>query len=116
MPERYPFSLAFILGQKVILDINILYALLLGAFSYGLSLVFFVNALRGLGASRVGAFYSFGPFIGALLSIAIFRDTLIWVIIPAFALMAVGVWLLINENHQHAHIHQSVIHTHLHQA
>lgn len=107
-------SLAFILGNKVRLDINIFYSLLLGAFSYGLSLIFFVIALRGLGASRVGAFYSFGPFIGALLSIVIFRDVAIWVFMPAFFLMAVGVWLLINENHKHAHLHQSVIHTHSH--
>jgi drug/metabolite transporter (DMT)-like permease len=107
-------SLALILGNKVRLDISVFYALLLGAFSYGLSLVFFVNALRGLGASRVGAFYGFGPFIGALLSIVIFRDMTIWVIVPAFILMAVGVWLLTNENHIHAHLHQSVIHTHSH--
>jgi drug/metabolite transporter (DMT)-like permease len=107
-------SLAFILGNKVPLDISVFYALLLGAFSYGMSLVFFVNALRGLGASRVGAFYSFGPFIGALLSIVIFRDMTIWVIVPAFSLMAVGVWLLTNENHKHAHLHQNVIHIHSH--
>lgn len=107
-------SLALILDQKVIMGISIFYALLLGAFSYGLSLVFFVNALRGLGASRVGAFYSFGPFIGGLLSIVIFRDMTIWVIVPTLILMAVGVWLLINENHQHAHLHQSDTHNHSH--
>jgi len=68
-------SITFALGNKVSFSVNILYALLLGALSYGLSLVFFVRALSELGAARAGVFYSFGPFIGALLSIAIFsRD------------------------------------------
>ena len=107
-------SLAFIIGNRVTFDINVVYALLLGAFSYGLSLVLFVSALKGLGASRAGAFYSFGPFIGALLSIVIFRDISVWVIAGAFCLMTIGVWLLTTEKHKHAHLHQKVNHTHLH--
>jgi len=106
--------LAFALGEKVHLGIDIVYALLLGAFSYGLSLVLFVSSLEGLGASRVGVFYSFGPFIGALLSIVLFKDINMWVVLPAFVLMAIGVWFLITEKHEHVHFHQQITHTHYH--
>jgi len=74
----------------------------------------FVGALKGLGASRTGAFFSLAPFVGALLSIAIFREISALVIIPAFCLMAIGVWLIITENHFHAHLHQATTHIHLH--
>jgi drug/metabolite transporter (DMT)-like permease len=50
-------SIAAILGTKIYLNLNILYALLLGSFSYGISLVFFIKALQGLGASRTVFYY-----------------------------------------------------------
>jgi len=107
-------SLAFILGKGITFHINILLALLLGAFSYGLSLVFFIQALKGLGASRTGIFYSFGPFIGAIASIIILKEWLGWVMIPAIALMILGVWLITHEKHAHQHYHQPITHTHSH--
>jgi drug/metabolite transporter (DMT)-like permease len=107
-------SIAFIIGNKITLNIDIVYALLLGAVSYGASLVFFVYALKGLGASRTGAFYSFAPFIGAILSLAIFRDNNVLIIIPAVCLMAAGVWLLVTERHSHTHHHEMMVHSHLH--
>src|SRR5258706_13555475 len=42
---------------------------LLGLFSYGLSLVLFVVALRELGTARTGAYFSIAPFAGALFAI-----------------------------------------------
>ncbi|MCK4636615.1 MAG: DMT family transporter, partial [Methanomicrobia archaeon] len=62
-------SLALILGMKISLDLTVAFALLLGSFSYGISLVFFIKALEGLGSSRTGAFFSLAPFIGAITSL-----------------------------------------------
>lgn len=107
-------SLAFLLGKGFAFKINILLSLLLGAFSYGLSLVFFIQALKGLGASRTGVFYSFGPFIGAIASIIILKEWLGWVMFPAIALMVLGVWIITHESHTHQHIHESVTHNHVH--
>jgi drug/metabolite transporter (DMT)-like permease len=107
-------SLAFLLGRGFTFEINILLALLLGAFSYGLSLVLFILALKGLGASRTGVFYSFGPFIGAIASIIILKEWLGWVMFPAIAMMILGVWLITHESHIHQHIHESVTHNHVH--
>jgi drug/metabolite transporter (DMT)-like permease len=107
-------SLAFLLGKGITFQINILLALLLGAFSYGLSLVLFIQALKGLGASRTGVFFSFGPFIGAVASVIILKEWLGWVMFPAVALMILGVWLITHEKHAHQHIHQPIAHSHLH--
>src|SRR5919199_3259559 len=49
-------------------------ALLLGFLSYGVSLVLFVLALRHLGTARTGAYFSSAPFVGAALSLAVFRE------------------------------------------
>jgi drug/metabolite transporter (DMT)-like permease len=107
-------SVALVLGMRIPFAISLLFALLLGSMSYGLSLVFFVKALRGLGSSRTGAFFSLGPFIGAVVSIVVLREWLGWVMLPAFLLMATGVWLIVGEKHVHAHTHPSVTHSHRH--
>ncbi len=107
-------AVAFILGMQVPFNLTLLWALLLGALSYGLSLVFFIRALQGLGASRTGAFFSLGPFIGAIASIFILKEWLGWVMFPAFLLMALGVWLVVSEKHIHSHTHPGITHTHVH--
>ena len=48
--------------------------LALGFVAYGLSIYFYVYAQRYLGAARTSACYAVAPFIGALLSLIIFRD------------------------------------------
>jgi drug/metabolite transporter (DMT)-like permease len=77
-------SLALILGMKIPLDNTIVFALLLGSFSYGVSLVFFIKALKGLGSSRTGTFFSFAPFIGAVASLIILREWIGWIMLPAY--------------------------------
>lgn len=110
----FSLSLAFILGMKISLDITIAFALLLGSFSYGISLVFFIKALNGLGSSRTGAFFSFAPFIGAITSIIILKEWIGWVMFPAIAFMIIGIWLINSEKHSHLHIHKPITHTHSH--
>lgn len=89
-------------------------AMLIGFFGYGLSLVLFVIALRGLGTARTGAYFSTAPFVGAALSIAVFGEpasTVFWI---ASALMAGGVWLHLSEHHAHDHEHAELSHEHSH--
>ncbi|GAB2544245.1 DMT family transporter [Rhodanobacter koreensis] len=87
---------------------------LLGFVSYGLSLVLFVLALRGLGTARTGAYFSTAPFVGAglsLLLVAEHPDITFWL---AGALMALGVWLHVSERHAHEHAHEALAHDHRH--
>ncbi len=90
------------------------YALLLGALSYGLSLVLFVRALRAMGASRTGAFFSMAPFVGAGVSLVVLREHLGWAMLPAAAIMAAGTALIVLERHSHAHAHEGTVHAHEH--
>jgi len=107
-------SLALILGLRMPPGYAIALALLLGSFSYGISLVFFIKALQGLGSFRTGAFFSLSPFIGAMASLIIFREWIGWVRFPAVGLMILGVWIIYNERHSHVHLHAAVTHVHLH--
>ena len=108
-------SLAVLLGLQIPLDTTILFALILGAFSYGLSLVLFIKALEGMGSSRTGAFFSFGPFIGAVASILILGESITWLMLAAAALMIVGLWMILTERHGHLHRHEGMTHTHSHE-
>ena len=107
-------GLAVLLGMQIPLDATILYALILGSLSYGLSLVLFIKALEGLGSSRTGAFFSFGPFIGAIASILILGESITWLLLMATLLMIVGVWMLLTERHGHMHRHERTTHLHAH--
>jgi drug/metabolite transporter (DMT)-like permease len=111
----FSILLALVLGMNVPLGIPLLWGLLLGAVSYGLSLVFYIKGLGGLGAFRAGAFFSFAPFVGALASLLILRESVGWVLIPGTIFMILGVVLVINEKHEHHHRHEKSTHTHAHQ-
>ncbi len=89
-------------------------AMLLGFFGYGLSLVLFVLALRGLGTARTGAYFSIAPFIGAAVAIGLLGEAATPMFWLAAALMALGVWLHLTERHAHPHTHEAIAHDHSH--
>ena len=89
-------------------------ACVIGFFGYGISLTFFVLALRHLGAARTGAYFSTAPFIGASLGLAVFGEPMTVQFIAAALLMAFGVWMHLIEDHAHDHIHDEMIHEHRH--
>jgi len=85
-----------------------------GALGYGLSLVLFVLALRGLGTARTGAYFSVAPFFGALIAVAWLGEPLGARLAAAAALMGLGVWLHVTERHAHEHTHEPLQHEHEH--
>ena len=88
--------------------------LLIGFLGYGVSLVLFVLALRGLGAARTGAYFSTAPFLGAAISIVLLDESVSMLFWVAAAFMMFGVWLHLTEQHEHMHEHQPLQHTHRH--
>jgi len=86
----------------------------LGLFSYGLSLVLFVVALRELGTARTGAYFSVAPFAGALIAIVILEEPVTIPLAAAGVLMALGVWQHLKERHEHQHAHVPIEHEHEH--
>jgi len=104
------WSMGALLPGKVI----VLATMAVGLLGYGISLVLFVLALRGLGTARTGAYFSTAPFIGAAVSVALLGESTNWVFWLAAALMALGVWLHLTERHEHEHRHEPLAHTHSH--
>ena len=85
-----------------------------GFFGYGVSLVLFVLALRHLGTARAGAYFSTAPFLGAALSLALFKEPFTAQFAGASILMGFGVWLHLAERHDHEHAHEPLEHEHRH--
>jgi drug/metabolite transporter (DMT)-like permease len=107
-------ALALSLGPRMPDVAHLAGILVLGFLGYGLSLVLFIVALRHLGTARTSAYFSTGPFFGALLAILFYGDTVGPAFYAAAALMAVGVWLHAIEHHEHEHTHEAETHTHMH--
>jgi drug/metabolite transporter (DMT)-like permease len=99
---RLPDSSAIVAGGVV------------GFLGYGISLVLFVAALRQLGAARTAAYFSFAPFVGAVLGIAFLDEPVTWVLVAAGGLMGVGLYLHLAERHSHDHVHDPIEHEHGH--
>lgn len=107
-------ALAVALGAVLPTTGIVAQAMGLGLFGYGISLVMFVLALRGLGSSRTGAYFSTAPFIGAAIALFVFGEQATWAFWAAAALMGFGVWLHLTEQHGHEHTHEPMEHTHRH--
>jgi drug/metabolite transporter (DMT)-like permease len=86
----------------------------LGFFSYGLSIVCFILALRYLGASRTGAYFSSAPFVGSILGLMIFKEPVTVQLASAAILMGFGIYLHLTELHEHEHLHLELSHEHSH--
>lgn len=94
--------------------LSALSAMTVGFLGYGVSLVLFVLALRGLGAARAGAYFSTAPFLGATIAVVALHEPTpagFWL---SATLMAAGVALHLTERHSHEHSHEVLAHSHPH--
>lgn len=107
-------GIAFALGEQTTDIVFIAAALILGFFSYGLSIFLYIYAQRDLGAAKTSAYYAVSPFIGAGLSLAIFREIPSVSFIVAFLIMVAGTYFASSEVHAHKHCHAAVTHEHTH--
>lgn len=85
----------------------------LGAFAYGLSILFYISSAHILGATRAQLIFSSAPFFGLLFSLVL-GETLTMVQVIAFFLFSGSVFFLFKETHAHAHHHQYFSHIHMH--
>lgn len=84
--------LSFIIGEYYFHIGYIFLALLLGFVAYGLSIYFYIYAQRDLGAAKTSTYYAISPFIGAALSLIIFREQPSAIFLIALVIMAVGTY------------------------
>ncbi len=85
--------IAFAIGENLPAIKYILCAMLLGFIAYGLSIFFYIYAQRTLGAAKTSAYYAVAPFIGAALSLIVFREVPTMSFLAALSIMAVGTYL-----------------------
>jgi drug/metabolite transporter (DMT)-like permease len=88
---------ALISGERLTFTPYILLALLLGFVAYGLSIYTYVYAQRYIGAAKTSAFYALAPFMGALISLALFPKMPALLFIISFVIMALGAFLAIEK-------------------
>ncbi len=107
-------ALALLLGHSFPPLTATLALLGIGALGYGISIWLDLLALRELGAAREAVLFSTAPFVGALFSVVVLRDSLSTPLLLAAGLMATGVVLLLREQHSHRHRHEGLHHAHRH--
>lgn len=85
--------IGFCIGEKITVLWSVFATIIVGFIAYGLSIFFYVYAQRLVGAARTSAYYAIAPFIGAFLSLIIFRQLPNKVYFLALGLMGIGAWL-----------------------
>lgn len=85
--------LSFMIGERFTGIGYIVLAFLLGFVAYGLSIYFYIYAQRDLGAAKTSTYYAISPFIGAVLSLIIFRELPSVIFMVAVVVMAIGTYL-----------------------
>jgi len=88
---------------------------LVGAVSYGFSIVLFIRGLRHLGVMHTGALFALAPGFAAVLSWLLLREPASSLGIGALAVMTGGALLLATDVHDHAHTHEALEHAHEHE-
>lgn len=81
------------IGERITVYWSVFAVLVVGFVAYGLSIFFYIYAQRLLGAARTSAYYAVAPFIGTLLSLAIFRELPHYTYFIALGLMVIGAFL-----------------------
>lgn len=77
----------------------LLWTVLVGAVSYGVSFALYMRALRGLGAARTAAYFATAPFAGAVVAVLALGEPITTRLVLAALAMAGGVWLHVTEPH-----------------
>ena len=93
---------------------DVVWALVIGAAGYGLSITWWVKGARELGAARGQVIFATAPFIGALLAWSVLDERATSTQLVAVALAAFGVGLSLRSHHAHHHRHEALSHDHDH--
>lgn len=107
-------TVALAVGEPAVDASTALGLMAVGAVGYDGSLALYLGAQRHLGAGRTGSVFALGPFVGAVVAVALGDRDLGWATAGATVLFALGVWLHLAEAHAHLHLHEPLEHEHFH--
>jgi drug/metabolite transporter (DMT)-like permease len=106
--------LGFLITDQSIQFDSIVIALVLGAFSYGLSIVLYVTSAQNIGATRGQILFSTAPLWGVIISYILFHGSFQWVHLVSMIILVLAVILTNVISHGHVHEHVSIEHIHYH--
>lgn len=117
---------AILLQEQLPHVLWIVWVLLLGFVSYGLSIYFYVMAQKDLGAAKTSAYYSIAPFMGVVFGMLVLGERPAIQFYIALAIMGISTYFMIKDSielqhtheHHHTHIHEhshgDLVHSHKH--
>lgn len=120
-------AVALVIGERIPAPVWISAVLVLGFVAYGLSINFYIQAQKELGAAKTSAYYSIAPFLGVFFGMMILGERpgiRFWVglvIMIAAAVLMVKDTISLQHTHEHVHTHShehrhgDLVHTHEHQ-
>jgi len=104
----------------------LVFVMILGFVSYGLSINFYIMAQKHLGAAKTSAYYSIAPFLGVAFSLVLLGErpavqfylALILMVISTVVMVKDTISLQHTHEHEHTHTHEhrhgDMVHTHEH--
>jgi len=103
----------FLSGGKIGFE-YIFFAVLLGMFSYGVSIFLYILSAQSLGATRSQILFSTSPFWGIALAWFLLDEPINPILILALSFLVAGIVCSHLSSHSHPHTHQAITHIHLH--
>jgi drug/metabolite transporter (DMT)-like permease len=92
----------------------IIYSLILGSISYGISIVLYIISAQKLGAIRSQIIFSSAPFFGVIFSMLLLSESITILQMISFVLLLISISLMTYDRHEHFHEHFEIEHTHYH--
>lgn len=89
-------------------------AIIVGIFSYGISISLYIWSAQNLGATRSQMIFASAPFFGVILSVILLGENLSWLQIGAALLLIFSILILFRDQHDHYHMHEAMDHNHGH--
>ncbi len=102
------------LGGGPVPALTVALAMIIGMFSYGLSIVLYVTSAQQMGATRGQILFSTGPFWGVLCAFIFLGEPMNAAVLVSMVLLAMGIALTGMRRHEHSHFHRAMSHVHLH--
>lgn len=107
-------TLGVLFQPQAIGHVQILQALVVGSFAYGVSITLYIMSAQGLGAARSQMIFATTPFWGVLFSGIFLHESLSALQMFAGVLMAGAIAALLSDSHEHHHEHAAMEHIHMH--
>ena len=88
--------------------------LLIGALSYGASIVLYIAGAQQIGATRAQLIFASAPYWGILTAVIFLKEPFTSIHFTAAGCMLIALYIQNKENHGHKHTHTKQIHKHWH--